>query len=156
MLQCRGCDSKLQGLALSRLGEQSVDESAGEGITTAYAVDDRLNVVVTALIEFLTIIDECFPTVVRSGVRLTQCGDDIFKSEGRQSIASSSLPMHTSTYCMSGRMMEIAFSDVQSFLRKLRSTDTVTPWRLAASQAAFTISAALSLIAGVMPDQWNH
>ena len=35
--------------------------------------------------------------------------------------------MHTSTYCISGRMMEIAFSEVQSFLRKFKSTDTVTP-----------------------------
>ena len=41
--------------------------------------------------------------------------------------ASSSLPMHTSTYCINGRITEIAFSEVQSFLRKLRSTDTVTP-----------------------------
>ena len=42
----------------------------------------------------------------------------------------------------------MAFSEVQSFLRKFRSTDTVTPWRFAASQARRVSSAALSDIAG--------
>ena len=74
----------------------------------------------------------------------------------RQSSASSSFPMHTSTYFIRGRMIEMAFSLVHSFLRKLRSTLTVTPWRFAASQARRVSSAALSDIAGVMPDQWNH
>ena len=50
----------------------------------------------------------------------------------------------------------MAFSEVQSFLRKFRSTDTVTPWRFAASQARRVSSAALSDMAGLMPDQWNH
>ena len=57
---------------------------------------------------------------------------------------------------MSGRITEIAFSEVQSFLRKLRSTETMTPWRFAAWQASLVSRAALSEIAGVIPDQWNH
>lgn len=53
-------------------------------------------------------------------------------------------------------MIDWAFSLVQSFLRKFRSTDTVTPCFLAAMQARRVSSAALSEIAGVMPDQWNQ
>ena len=57
---------------------------------------------------------------------------------------------------MRGRITLWAFSGVHSFLRKLRSTLTVAPWRLAALQASRVRAAALSLRAGVMPLQWNH
>ena len=57
---------------------------------------------------------------------------------------------------INGFMIDCAFSFVHSFLRKFRSTETVTPWRLAASQAKRVSSAALSEMAGVMPDQWNQ
>lgn len=74
----------------------------------------------------------------------------------RHSWASSSFPMHTSTYFMSGFMMDWAFSEVQSFFRKLRSQETVTPYFFAAIQASRRHSADASEMAGVMPLQWNH
>ena len=64
--------------------------------------------------------------------------------------------MHTSTYFIKGRITLMAFWLVHNFLRKFKSTDTVTPCRLAASQANLVNSAALSLMAGVIPLQWNH
>ena len=53
---------------------------------------------------------------------------------------SSSLAMTTSTYFMSGRMTSCAFASDQSFLRKLRSTDTRAPAFFAASTARLTSS----------------
>ena len=70
--------------------------------------------------------------------------------------ASSSLPMHTSTYFIRFVITFLAFSLDQSFLRKLRSTDTVTFAFLAAINAASVSSIAASDIAGVIPVKWNQ
>jgi len=44
----------------------------------------------------------------------------------------------------------------QSFLRKLRSQDTVSPMALAACTPSRQTAAVPSLMAGVMPVQWNQ
>ncbi len=72
------------------------------------------------------------------------------------SSASSSLPMQTSTYFISPVITFCAFSLDHSFLRKLRSTETVTPCFLAAFNACSVSLAALSLTAGVIPVKWNQ
>ena len=70
--------------------------------------------------------------------------------------ASSSLPIHTSTYCIRLVITFWAFSEDHSFLRKFKSTETVTPWALAAFKAASVSSIAASLTAGVIPVKWNQ
>ena len=49
-----------------------------------------------------------------------------------------------------------AFSELQSFLRKFKSTDTLTPCFLAAIKAFSVSSAAASETAGVIPVKWNQ
>ena len=58
MLQSRSSYRKLKSLALSFLSKKTVDQTTRERVATTYAVDDRVDVVVLALIELLTIIDK--------------------------------------------------------------------------------------------------
>jgi hypothetical protein len=45
VLQGTGSYGKLKGLALGRLGEQTMNQTTGEGVTTTYAVNDRIDFV---------------------------------------------------------------------------------------------------------------
>ena len=64
--------------------------------------------------------------------------------------------MQTSTCSISGVIAALASAEVQSFLRKLRSTLIVQPAALAALQAVATSFSGPSPSAGVMPVQWNQ
>ena len=81
VLQCRSSNSKLQSLSLSLLSQETVDQTTRERVTTTYAVDDRVDVVVLALIELLTIIDKSLPAVACSRERLTESRNNILESE---------------------------------------------------------------------------
>ena len=72
MLQCRSSNSELKCLALSLLSQETMDQTTGERVTTTHAVDDRVDVVVLALIELLTIIDKSLPAVMCSRVLCSQ------------------------------------------------------------------------------------
>ena len=67
------------------------------------------------------------PIIDRVGGGDSFSGGIIHGLKPKQSSASSSLPIHTSTNCINGFMIDCAFSLVHSFLRKFKSTETVTP-----------------------------
>ena len=124
--------------ATARVFEHTVDQTAGEAVTATHAVDDRVDLVTLRLVELLAVVDHSFPAVEGSAVALAQRRNNILEAELLHHLLedalvalsvgpSSSLPIHTSTYFINGRMIEIAFSLVHSFLRKFRSTETVTP-----------------------------
>ena len=126
-----------------------MDQTAGEAVTTAYAVDDRVDLVALALVELLAVVDHRFPAVEGSAVALAKRRNDILEAEllhhlledalvalsvglaafyiciGLEAETELCILFITDTYI--GRMIEIAFSLVHSFLRKFRSTDTQTP-----------------------------
>ena len=72
------------------------------------------------------------------------------------SAASASFAMHTSTNGTSFAIVSPACSRVQSFLRKLRSQETVMPFALAALQASRQAAGMSPPRAGVMPVKWNQ
>ena len=45
VLQSRSGNGKLQSLALSRLGQQTMNQTTRERVATTYAVDDRIDLV---------------------------------------------------------------------------------------------------------------
>ena len=45
VLQSRSSNSKLKSLALGRLGQQTVNQTTRERVTTTYAVDDRIDLI---------------------------------------------------------------------------------------------------------------
>ena len=81
MLQSRSSYSKLKSLALSRLGEQTMNQTTRERVTTTYAVDDRVDFVTLRLIELLTIVDQSLPTVERCAVALAERRNNILEAE---------------------------------------------------------------------------
>ncbi len=81
VLQSRSSYCELKSLALSLLGQETVDQTTRERVTTTYAVDDRVDVVVLALIELLTIIDKSLPAIVCSRKRLTESRNNILEAE---------------------------------------------------------------------------
>ncbi len=81
VLQSRSSYSELKSLALSCLSQETVDQTTRERVTTTYAVDDRVDVVVLALIELLAIIDKSLPAVVGSRERLTESRNYILETE---------------------------------------------------------------------------
>ena len=72
VLQSRSSYCKLQSLSLSILSQETVDQTARERVTTTYAVDDWVDVIMLALVELLTIVDKSLPTIVCSRERLTK------------------------------------------------------------------------------------
>ena len=81
VFQGRSSYSELQCLSLIRLGQKTVDQTTRERVTTTYAVDDWVDVVVLALIELLAIIDESLPSIVCSRKRLTESRNDILEAK---------------------------------------------------------------------------
>ena len=81
MLQSRSSYRKLKSLALSLLSKKTVDQTTRERVATTNAVDDRVDVIVLALIELLTIIDKSLPAVVCSRERFAESRNNIFESE---------------------------------------------------------------------------
>ena len=77
VLQCRSSYCELQCLCLSLLGQETVDQTTRERVTTTYAVDDRVDVIVLALIELLTIIDKSLPAVVCSKIGRASCRERV-------------------------------------------------------------------------------
>ncbi len=45
VLQSRSSNGKLQSLALSRLGQQTMNQTTRERVATTYAIDDRIDLV---------------------------------------------------------------------------------------------------------------
>ena len=81
VLQGRSSNSELKCLALSLLSQETMDQTTRERVTTTHAVDDRVDVVVLALIELLTIIDKSLPAIMSSRKRLTERRNDILEAE---------------------------------------------------------------------------
>ena len=81
VLQCRSSYCELQCLCLSLLGQETVDQTTRERVTTTYAVDDRVDIIVLALVEVLAVIDKSLPAVVCSRERLTESRNNILESE---------------------------------------------------------------------------
>ena len=81
VLQCRSSYCELQSLCLSLLGQETVDQTTRERVTTTYAVDDRVDIIVLALVEVLAVIDKSLPAVVCSRERLTESRNNILESE---------------------------------------------------------------------------
>ena len=81
MLQCRCSHSKLKSLTLGTLGQQTMNQTTGEGVTTTDTVDDRIDLIALALIKLLTVINESLPAVERCTVTLAERRDDILKAK---------------------------------------------------------------------------
>ena len=82
VLQGRGGHCKLERLALVvGIGEQTMDEATREGVATAHAVDDGVDVVMLALIELLTIVNQGLPAIVGSREGLAEGGHYILESK---------------------------------------------------------------------------
>ena len=81
VLEGRGGYCELEGVGLIVHGEESVYQTTREAVATAYAVDDRVDVVALAYIEFAAVIYHCFPAVVCGRIRFAEGRYDIFETE---------------------------------------------------------------------------
>ena len=58
MLQRRSRNREFESFALCFLGQQTMDQTPGEGITAADTIDNRVDFITLGLIEFLAVIDQ--------------------------------------------------------------------------------------------------
>ena len=80
VLQSGSSNSELNSSLGVLAGQQSVDQTAAEGVTAANAVDD-VQVVLLGEAVVLAVVQHCGPAVVECGVGLTQGDSDLLKAE---------------------------------------------------------------------------
>ena len=76
-VQCR--------LKIIPVGQQSVDQSSHEGVTTANPVDDVGDLVSRSLVEFLSVVKNTAPGIVIGTDRTSQGGDHLFAARAAAS-----------------------------------------------------------------------
>ena len=65
MLQCRSRNREFQRFTLRLLGQQTMNQTAGERITASDPVNDRVDLIPLGLVEFLAVINQRRPAVMR-------------------------------------------------------------------------------------------
>lgn len=74
---------KLQRFLHTEAGQQSMDDTSGKRISATHSVHYRIDIITCTAIEFLSVIYQCFPTVMRGTETFAQSAYDIFETESR-------------------------------------------------------------------------
>ena len=77
LLQGTGGNGEFQCLLLvTAVGDEAVDEAGREGIPAADAID-KTDVILTGMIEILSVLDDRGPAVVTGSIGLAQCSGNV-------------------------------------------------------------------------------